>query len=315
MITYIIRRILMTIPILIGISIISFGIMQFAPGEPTVIGIDPNISPEDREAMMEELGLDDPAHIQYVRWMGDILQGDLGNSFITNRPVSTMIAERLPNTLILMLASTIMAIVVAIPFGIISAMRQYSKIDYTVTFVSFMGLAAPNFWIGLILVMILSVQLGWFPVGGVGTLGAEFDILDRLHHLILPAFVLGTAEMAGLTRYTRTSMIDVKNQDYIRTARAKGFKERKVVYKHALRNALLPLITIFGLMLPVFIGGSVVVEQIFNWPGLGSLLLEATHQRDYPLVMSLTMIGAVLVVLGNLIADILYAIVDPRIEY
>ncbi|MBB6450615.1 peptide/nickel transport system permease protein [Geomicrobium halophilum] len=315
MTAYIIRRILMTIPILIGISIISFGIMQFAPGEPTALDLDPNISPEDREAQLEEMGLNDPIPVQYLRWAGNILQGDLGSSFITNRDVATMITERLPNTLVLMITSTVMTMVVAIPIGIVSAIRQYSKRDYVFTFASFFGVSIPNFWLGLMLIIFLSVQLGWFPVGGVGTLGGEFNLFDRLHHLLLPALVLATADMAQMTRYTRTSMLEVKNQDYVRTARAKGFKEGKVVYKHALRNALMPLITMFGLLLPTFIGGSVVVEQIFTWPGIGQLFLDSTFQRDYPVIMALTMFGAVLVVLGNLIADILYAVVDPRIEY
>lgn len=315
MTTYIIRRILMTIPILIGISIISFGIMQFAPGEPTALDLDPQISPEDREEQLDAMGLNDPIPVQYVRWVGNIFQGELGTSFITNRDVGSMIWERMPNTLVLMISSTIMTMVVAIPIGIISAMRQYSTRDYVFTFGSFIGVSIPNFWLGLMLIMFLSVQLGWFPVGGVTTLGGEFSILDRLHHLFLPALVLATADMAQMTRYTRTSMLEVKNQDYIRTARAKGFKEQRVVYKHGLRNALMPLITMFGLLLPTFIGGSVVVEQIFTWPGIGQLFLDSTFQRDYPVIMALTMFGAGLVVLGNLIADILYAIADPRIEY
>lgn len=247
--------------------------------------------------------------------MGGVVTGDLGNSYISKRPVVDMISERLPNTLILMFASSVLAIVIAIPIGIISAVRQYTKTDYTITLFSFAGVAVPNFWIGLMLIMFLSVQLGWFPVGGVQTLNADFNIWDRLHHLFLPAIVLATADTAGLTRYTRTSMLEVKNQDYIRTARAKGFKEGKVIFKHALRNALLPLITIFGLMLPTFIGGSVVVENVFSWPGIGELFLTSVNQRDYPVIMAMTMFTAFLVVIGNLIADILYAIVDPRIEY
>ncbi|MFB4161481.1 ABC transporter permease [Geomicrobium sp. JSM 1781026] len=315
MTTYIIRRLIMTIPLLIGISIITFAMMQFAPGNPAILDVDPDIPPEAREAQIEALGLNDPLPVQYARWMGGVVTGDLGNSYISKRPVVDMITERLPNTLILMFASSVLAIVIAIPIGIISAVRQYTKTDYTITLFSFAGVAVPNFWIGLMLIMFLSVQLGWFPVGGVQTLNADFNIWDRLHHLFLPAIVLATADTAGLTRYTRTSMLEVKNQDYIRTARAKGFKEGKVIFKHALRNALLPLITIFGLMLPTFIGGSVVVENVFSWPGIGELFLTSVNQRDYPVIMAMTMFTAFLVVIGNLIADILYAIVDPRIEY
>ncbi len=315
MTTYIIRRLIMMIPILFGISIISFAIMYAAPGKPAVMNLDPDISMEDRERQMEKLGLNDPPHIQYLNWMGNVLKGDFGTSFTKKQPVKDMILDRLPNTLILMVFSTILAVIIAIPFGVLSATKQYSKLDYGVTVTSFLGLATPNFWLGLMLIMLFSVQLGWTPVGGVSTLGADFSLLDRLHHLILPAIVLATADMAGLTRYTRSSMLEVINQDYIRTARAKGFRESKVIYKHGLRNGLIPIITIFGLMLPTFIGGSVIVESLFSWPGIGKLFIDATFERDYPVIMAITMFGAVLTVIGNLIADILYAVLDPRIEY
>lgn len=305
----------MMIPILIGISILSFAIMYAAPGKPTVLNLDPDISVEDRERQMERLGLNDPPHIQYINWMGNVLRGDLGHSFTRKQPVTKLIMDRLPNTIILMVVSTFLAVIISIPFGVLSATKQYTKLDYSVTFASFLGLATPNFWLGLMLIMLFSVQLGWTPVGGVGTLGADFNLLDRIHHIILPAFVLATADMAGLTRYTRSSMLEVINQDYIRTARAKGFRERTVVYKHGLRNGLIPIITIFGLMLPTFIGGSVVVETLFSWPGIGKLFIDATFERDYPVIMAITMFAAVLTVIGNLVADILYAIMDPRIEY
>ncbi|WLD94787.1 ABC transporter permease [Alkalihalobacillus sp. AL-G] len=316
MLSYIIRRVLMAIPLLIGISILSFGIIHLAPGDPTALLMDPNIKPEDRVAFMEKYGLNDPMHVQYMKWVGNMLQGDFGQSLIrTGTDVSYLIIARLPNTLFLMLVSTILAIVISIPFGIISARKPYTLTDYSVTTVSFIGLATPNFWFGLVLIMFLSVQADWFPTGGIATLNEPFSLWDRIHHLILPAFVLATADMAGLTRYTRTSMIDVLNQDYIRTARAKGFKERKVVYKHGLRNGLIPVITIFGVMLPSFFGGAVVVEKIFNWPGIGLLFIDAAFQRDYPVIMAVTIIAAVITVIGSLIADILYAVFDPRIEY
>ncbi|KYG30863.1 ABC transporter permease [Alkalihalobacillus trypoxylicola] len=315
MINYIFRRLLMTIPILIGISIISFAIMYSAPGNPAVLNLDPSISPEYREAEIERLGLNDPVPVQYMRWLGNVAQGDLGHSFMRKVPVTDMIFERLPNTLLLMGASLFLAAIVAIPIGIYSARKPYSMTDYAGTFGSFVGLAAPNFWIGIMVIMLFSVQLGWTPVGGVATIGAEFSILDRLHHLILPALVLATADMAGLTRYTRSSMLEVINQDYIRTARAKGFREGRVVYKHGLRNGLIPVVTMFGLMLPTLIGGAAVVETVFGWPGIGKMFIDATFQRDYPVVMAITMFGAILTVFGNLVADILYAILDPRIEY
>ncbi|QZT34318.1 ABC transporter permease [Caldalkalibacillus thermarum TA2.A1] len=315
MTAYILRRLIMTIPILIGISILSFAIMHLAPGDPASMLLDPSIKPEDRERMAERLGLNDPPHIQYLKWMGNILQGELGTSYVQRRPVADIIMERLPNTLVLMIASSLFAIILAIPFGVLSATRQYSALDYSVTTFSFIGVATPNFWLGLMLLMIFSVQLGWFPAGGIQTINAPFSIWDWIHHLILPMIVLGTYDMASLMRYTRSSMLEVIRQDYIRTARAKGFRERTVIYKHGLRNAMIPVITIFGLMLPTFIGGSVVVETLFSWPGIGQLFINSVFQRDYPVIMALTMFSAVLVVIGNLLADIFYAIVDPRIEY
>lgn len=306
----------MSIPLLFGISILCFGIIYLAPGNPTAMFMDPTISPEAREAFLEQHSLNDPIYKQYFVWLGEILQGNLGYSLIKQgMPVSEMILARLPNTLLLMTVSTVIAFLIAIPMGVFSASRPYTKLDYTITSISFFGLATPNFWLGLVLIMIFSVQLGWFPTGGVATLNAPFSILDRIHHLILPAFVLATADMAALTRYSRSSMINVLSQDYIRTARAKGFKKRKVIYKHGIRNGLLPIITIFGLMLPSFVGGTVITEKIFNWPGIGLLFIDATFQRDYPVIMAGTMISSVMVVIGNLVADILYAIIDPRIEY
>jgi peptide/nickel transport system permease protein len=316
MVAYIIRRTLMSIPLLLGITILSFAIIQMAPGDPTTLLMDPSISAEDKQAYMAKYGLNDPIYVQYFKWLGNMLQGDFGTSLIRQGvEVSDLILARLPNTLLLMAASAILAIIISIPFGVLSARKPYTLTDYSVTTASFLGIATPNFWIGLVLIMILSVHLGWFPSGGVATLNEPFNIWDRIHHLILPGFVLATADMAALTRYSRTSMLDVLQQDYIRTARAKGFKEGKVVYKHGLRNGLIPVITIVGLMLPSFIGGSVVVEKVFNWPGIGLLFIDASFQRDYPVIMAITVISAALVVIGNLIADILYAIFDPRIEY
>jgi peptide/nickel transport system permease protein len=214
-----------------------------------------------------------------------------------------------------MMAAAFLAIAIAIPVGVLSDRKPYTPLDYSVTFGSFLGLATPNFWLGLMLIMLFSVHLGWTPVGGVATLGGEFSILDRLHHLILPAIVLAAADLAGLVRYTRSSMLEVLQQDYIRTARAKGLSERTVVYRHGLRNGLIPIVTIIGLMLPTFVGGAVIVESLFSWPGIGKMFIDAVFERDYPVIMGITMLGAVLTVLGNLLADICYAALDPRIEY
>ncbi len=316
MATYIFRRIIMAIPLLFGITILSFAIIQAAPGGPTALMIDPSLKPQDKVKLQEKYGLNDPVYVQYGKWLGNMVKGDFGNSFIKRGiPVSELIMNRLPNTLLLMIISTLLATIIAIPFGIYSAMRPYSKLDYSVTVTSFLGVATPNFWLGLILIMVLAVHLGWFPTGGTHTLNSPFSLWDRIHHLILPAFVLAVSDMAALTRYTRSSMLDVLKQDYIRTAMSKGFKEKKVVLKHGLRNGMIPIITLFGLMLPSFIGGAAITERIFSWPGIGLLFIESAFQRDYPVIMALTVISAIFVVIGNLLADILYAIFDPRIEY
>lgn len=316
MTSYIIRRILLSIPLLLGISILSFAIVQLAPGDPSSLLMDPSIKPEDKQAFIAAYGLNDPIYIQYFHWLWQMLQGNFGDSLIRQgTAVSDLILGRLPNTMLLMGVSALIAIVISIPFGVFSASKPYTLRDYTITTASFIGIATPGFWIGLVLLMVFAVQLPIFPSGGIATLNAPFSLWDRIQHLFLPAIVLATADMAGLTRYTRTSMIEVLRQDYIRTARAKGFKQTKVIYKHGLRNGLIPVITIFGLLIPSFIGGAVVVEKIFNWPGIGLLFIDAAFQRDYPVIMAITMISAALVVVGNLIADILYAIVDPRIEY
>ncbi len=316
MISYIVRRIIFAFPVLIGISLVSFAIIKLAPGDPMGMFFDPNINPNDLENFRLKYGLDDPFFQQYVKWLFNMLQGDFGYSITrTGTPVIELIMSRLPNTFLLMGVSFLLALLISIPLGVLSAKRPYSRLDYTVTSASFMGLATPSFWLGLMLIMVFSVQLDWFPTGGVATINEPFSIWDRIHHLILPAFVLATADMAGLTRYTRSSMLDVLKQDYMRTARSKGLSENQVMYKHGLRNGLLPIITIVGLTVPGLFGGAVIIENIFTWPGLGRLFVEASFERDYPVVMGITVIASILVVLGNLIADILYAIVDPRIEY
>ncbi|WP_066294926.1 ABC transporter permease [Bacillus sp. FJAT-29937] len=316
MISYIFRRTLMAIPLLFGITILSFAIIKAAPGGPVAMLMDPKMKPSDKAKFEEKYGLNDPIHIQYVKWLGNMAKGDFGESLIKRgTPVSELILNRLPNTLLLMVVSFVIAVLIAIPIGIYSAMRPYSPLDYSFTVGSFLGVATPNFWLGLILIMFFSVKLGWFPTGGVATLNQPFSIWDRIHHLILPGFVLATADLAALTRYTRSSMLDVLKQDYIRTAMSKGFKEKKVVIKHGVRNGMIPIITLFGLMLPSFVGGAAITEKVFAWPGLGQLFIDSAFLRDYPVIMALTVISAVFVVIGNLLADILYAIFDPRIEY
>jgi len=306
----------MAIPLLIGITILSYVIIRMAPGDAASLMIDPSLKPEDKIKLQEKMGVNDPIYIGYFKWVSDIVQGDFGTSYIKRgTDVGELIWNRMPNTILLMVSSTLIAAIIAIPFGIYSAMRPYSPLDYTATFISFLGVSIPAFWFGIMLIMFFSVNLQWFPTGGVGPIGEEFSIWTRLHHLVLPAFVLAVADTAALTRYTRSSMLDVLKQDYIRTAKSKGFKERKVVLKHGVRNGMIPIITMFGLMLPSFIGGAAITEKIFAWPGIGQLFIDSANQRDYPVIMALTVISAVLVVVGNLIADILYAMCDPRIEY
>lgn len=313
---YIIRRLLQSIPLLLGITIISFFMMYLAPGGPTDVLMDPKIKPEDRERMIEALGLNEPPWIQYGKWLLHFLQGDWGMSFIRKVPVMELILDRLPQTLWLMGSSFLFAAVLSIPIGILAARKKNSWMDYTSAFFAFLGLATPNFWLGILLIMTFSVFLNWLPAGGIhGFMQDSQGIGDFIQHLILPAITLGTADMAGLTRYTRSSMLEVLGQPYMNTARSKGLKEWWVVYKHGLRNGLIPVITVFGLSLPSFFGGAVIVEKIFSYPGIGLLFLDAVFQRDYPVIMAITTISAILVVVGNLIADILYAVLDPRIEY
>lgn len=313
---YIIRRLLQSIPLLLGITIISFFMMYLAPGGPTDVLMDPKIRPEDRERMIEALGLNQPPWIQYGTWLLHFLQGDWGMSFIRKVPVMELILDRLPQTLWLMGTSFLFAAVLSIPIGILAARKKNSWMDYTSTFFAFLGLATPNFWLGILLIMTFSVFLNWLPAGGIqGFMEDSQGVWDFVKHLILPTITLGTADMAGLTRYTRSSMLEVLGQPYMATARSKGLKEWWVIYKHGLRNGLIPVITVFGLSLPSFFGGAVIVEKIFSYPGIGLLFLDAVFQRDYPVIMAITTISAILVVVGNLIADILYAVLDPRIEY
>ncbi len=315
MFVYTFRRTLLAIPLLIMISIISFTIINMAPGDVTSMFINPDSDPADIAALRAHFGLDKPLLVRYFIWLGRVLTGDLGTSMWVGRPVLDMIMERLPNTLILAGVSMLLSFAVAIPFGIISATKRYSIFDYTSTTFAFVGLSLPNFWFGLMLILLFSLKLGWLPSGGMRANFDEFELIDRLRHLILPAIVLATGTMASKTRYMRSSMLEVIRQDYIRTARSKGLSERVVIYKHALKNALLPIITLFGLLLPSLVSGAVITESIFSWPGIGRLVVEAIWTRDYPVIMGVNMMGAIMVIIGSLIADIGYALADPRIKY
>ncbi len=320
---YIIRRIFTIIPLYIGITVITFLIIHLAPGKPS--DLEAQMKPgmaEARERLEKIYGLDKPLHIQYWNWLKRMIVFDFGNSFKDHQPVLEKIKQTLPNTIILNVASLFLIYLIAVPIGILSAVKQYSLFDKFSTVFVFIGMAIPSFWLALLLILVFSVKLGWLPISGMHSLMFNYQTLsfmekswDLISHAILPVVVLSFAGLAWLSRYTRSSMLEIIRQDYITTARAKGLSERTVIFKHALRNALLPIVTILGLSLPGLIGGSVIVETIFAWPGMGRLAYQAVLARDYPLIMGTSVFSVFLLLFGNLIADILYAFVDPRIKY
>lgn len=315
MFQYLVKRLLIALPVIIGVTMISYVIISMAPGDAVSLMVDPNLSQADMDRMRENLGLNDPIPVRYAKWVGELMRGNLGYSFLNRQPVTTRIGERFGPTLNLSIMALLLAYLVAIPVGVISATRQYSWIDYGSSVFALVGVSIPNFFLGIGLIYVFSLQLDLLPVSGMYTLGIDRTFADTARHLILPAFVLSSATMGSVTRYMRSSLLDVVRQDYIRTARAKGLSERVVVYKHALRNALLPVITLLGLQVPALFGGAIITEQIFGWPGMGRLAIEAITQRDYPVLMGLNLLTAVLVVAGGLISDALYSLADPRIRY
>lgn len=316
MTSYITRRLAQMIPLLFGITILLFAVIQAAPGGPeaALLESDRFIDPAVIEAYRERLGVDQPVPVQYVRWLGAAVRGDLGVSFSTTRPVSEMIFERLPATLELMGASFLLAAILAFGLGVLSAVRQYSWFDHTGTGLSFVGIAMPVFWFALILQLVFGVWLGWLPVAGTQTVGAT-SLADHLLHLVLPATVLSFRYVAGWSRYLRSSMIDVLRADFVRTARAKGLPERVVIGGHALRNAMIPVVSVMALNLSGLFSGAVITETIFAWPGIGRMFVQAMFSRDYPLLMGILLLGSTMVVFFNLVADVLYGVLDPRIRY
>ncbi len=319
---YLLRRLLMMIPLLIGITLISFTVIHLAPGEPTDMQtqMNPQASSDLQAKLHKQYGLDKPLHEQYLLWLGRLVRLDFGESFAQdNRPVLGKITERLPVTILLNVLSLVVIMAVALPLGVISAVRRNSFFDRASTVLVFVGFAMPSFWLALLMMDWLGVRLGVLPVSGLKSLGYEYmdlsgQLLDRAAHLVLPVFIAAIGGLAGFSRYMRSNMLDVIRQDYIMTARAKGLSERVVIYKHALRNALLPVITILGLSVPGLIGGSVIFETIFAIPGMGKLFYDGVMMRDYPLIMGVLVIGAVLTLVGNLLADVSYALADPRIR-
>ena len=312
---FIIKRIAATIPLLFGISVILFGVLHLAPGGPTDIYADiPGITPAALENIKKELGLDQPIPVQYVTWLGAAVRGNWGYSIRSGRPAAKDISERVPATLLLGGTAFLLALVVAIPLGVLSAVKQYSLIDYVFTFLSFIGFSMPIFWLALMLQSLFAVHWNLLPSAGMYSIG-DGSFIDRLEHLILPASILSVAYMASWGRFTRASMLDVFRLDYIRTARAKGLGERTVIFRHALRNALVPVITIVALDFAGMISGAIITETIFAWPGMGRLFIESMNGRDYPVLMALLMIGSLALVVMNLLTDIIYSLVDTRIRY
>ncbi|GER75090.1 ABC transporter permease [Weizmannia acidilactici] len=315
MFQYIIRRILIAIPILFGVTVLNFFIINLAPGNPVDMYVNPSATPEQLAMQKHALGLDRPIWVQYVSWLNQLFHGNLGFSYSTREPVTQIIASHIGPTVLLMGISLIIGYLIAIPLGILCARKQNSWIDYAVTGFSFFGISIPHFFLGLGVIYIFATKLGWLPTGSMNTLGGTGGVTDSVVHLILPVAVLATGIAGNMVRYVRSSMIDVLSKDFLRTARAKGLSRFKITNKHALRNALIPIITIIGVDIPMVIGGAIVTEQIFQWPGLGLLTIQSITSRDYSTLMAINLMAAVAVLLSNLLTDILYAVADPRIRY
>jgi peptide/nickel transport system permease protein len=319
---YAIRRLLISVPLLLGILCISFLMLKLAPGEPTIIQQDlqARATGAQRETLRQLYGLDKPIHVQFGRWLWRVVRLDFGRSYMPDgRPVMDKIAERIPITLGLNVLELIIIFCVAVPLGILSATRQYSLFDKSMTLFVFVGFATPDFWLALLVMILFGVQLGWLPISGLRSLNFEYlvfweQVWDILSHLILPVLVAAFGGLAYLSRLMRGSLLEVIRQDYIRTARAKGLPERDVIYKHGVRNAVIPVVTLLGLMLPGLLGGSVFIETVFSIPGMGQLFVQSAFSRDEPVLMALIVIGASLSLLGNILADISYGLVDPRIR-
>ncbi len=316
---FILRRLVISIPVLFGISVATYLFLILAPGDPLTAMLNPQqiatLGPDWVEQRREAMGLNDPFPVRYAHWLGEVVQGNLGFSYRGGQPVTELIAARIGPTLWLMATVLVFAVVVAVPLGVLSALKHYSWIDYLVTIFGFTAVSVPSFFLALALIYVFALKLRWLPTAGMYTVGGSPDFGDVLRHLILPALALGVAQAAPLIRYIRSGMLESIHQEYVTVARAKGLRERTVVFAHALRNVLIPLVTIVAIELPGLFGGTVIIEQIFSWPGMGTLTINAVFDRDYPVIMGITLIGAVMIVISNLLADILYAVIDPRIRY
>ncbi len=320
MLRYFVGRLGQSVLLVWLVLTITFFLLHLAPGDPMARYDDPEMDPETVEMMRRQFGLDRSVPEQYARWIGNFVRGDFGRSLRYNRPVSELLSRDIPNTLRLTFVALTIYIVLGVALGITSAVRRDSIFDRTGTITALVIYSVPSFWLALMLIMLFSLKLGWFPSSHMqsidaASLGPFALFLDRAAHMVMPAFVLGVASAAGMARYMRGSMLDELRSDYVRTARAKGLPEGTVLMKHAFRNAAIPIVTIVGLSLPFLLGGSVIVERIFSWPGMGSRMVEAIFTRDYPVVLAINFIVSVMVILGNLLADLGYALLDPRIAY
>jgi len=311
--TYLLRRLLGSIPLMVGVSILVFGILQAMPGGPLAVYLDnPFITGKDIALLKHQLGLDQPVHMQYLKWFEAFLTGQWGISYSSGEPVAKLIRARLPATVLLMGTAFVIATIVSVTTGVYSAVRHYSAFDYTVTAFSFLGISMPVFWFGLMLQLLLAVHLRWLPVAGFGDAA---NIADVARHLIMPAMVLSLLSAGRWSRYTRAGVLEVLSQDYVRTARAKGLPERAVIFRHALRTSLTPVVTIMALDLAGLFSGAVVTETVFAWPGMGSLLIQSVTKVDYPAILAILMVSSFAIVLANLLADLAYSVLDPRIVY
>lgn len=310
---YIVQRLVQAVGVVLLVSVFVFALVRLIPGDPVSIMLGENLSPEVERELIRKWGLDRPVYEQYVTWIANVARGDLGQSIRTQESVGQLVAARIPATSMLAVGAMIIAIGIGIPAGVVAAYRANTGLDYAAMLAALVGLCVPSFWLGLLLMLLFSLRLGWFPVSGY--VSPADDLGASLRHLVLPALALGVGLSASISRMTRSAMLDVLRQDYVRTARAKGLSERKTVLGHALRNAMMPTVTVIGLQLGFLLGGSVVVEEIFGYPGVGQLLVFAINNRDYPLIQGVVMIFALTFVIVNLLVDLSYAYLDPRIKY
>ena len=312
---YLIRRFAQGLLTLVVISMVVFLLASAYPGGiMSAYEENPDVTAEDYARLRAKYGLDDPVPVRYFKWLGSVLSGDLGTSFVSRQPVINEIGQRLPNTLLLMGVALIITLLIAIPLGVISALRQYSLFDTGLTALAFAGNSLPVFWFGLLLIMVFSVWLGWFPGSGMTTLGEPFSLIDLAWHMVLPVTMLALVTAAGYMRYMRSSMLDVVSQDYMRTARSKGLNERQIQMRHGLRNAMIPLVTLLAFEIPILFGGALYTETIFAWPGMGRLFYERAVKGDMPMTMALVLIFSALTIIAMFLADVAYTILDPRIQ-